>query len=88
MFASRMRLRCRPSASITGERRMRLNASARKMLISCSYRFGIHDVKELELMGRVTEQGYVWDEKVVKRAIPPANTLELRKNALMGGRRR
>ena len=48
----------------------------------------IHDIKELEPMGYVTEQGYVWNENVVKRAIPSINMLDLKKAMLLGGRQR
>ena len=50
--------------------------------------FGIHDVEELAPMGYVTEQGYVWNENVMKRALPHINMLDLKKAALMGSRRR
>jgi len=50
--------------------------------------YGIHDAKELDPMGYVTEHGYVWDEKIVKRAIPSINMIDLKKAALIGDQRR
>jgi len=49
---------------------------------------GIHDASGLELMGCVTEQGYVWDEAIVKKAFPSASMIELRKAVLNKTRRR
>ena len=50
--------------------------------------FGIHEVSGLELMGCVTEQGYVWDEAIAKKAFPGAKMIELKKAALNKTRRK
>ena len=50
--------------------------------------FGIHDATDLTPMGHVTDRGYVWDEAVVRKALPSANIMELKKAALNIGRRR
>ena len=49
--------------------------------------FSIHEPTSLELLGRPSVQGYVWDEAVVKKAIPSINMLDLKKSTL-GNRRR
>ena len=43
---------------------------------------GIHEPSALELLGCVTENGYVWDEAVVKKAFSDAKMIELKKAVL------
>ena len=50
--------------------------------------FGIHEPSGLELLGCVTENGYVWDEAVVKKAFPDAQMIELKKAVLNKARRK
>ena len=39
-------------------------------------------------MGCVSEQGYVWDEAIVKKAFPEAKMIELKKAVLNKTRRK
>jgi len=49
--------------------------------------FGIHESKGLELLGRSTETGYIWDEAMVRKALPNVSILELKKAALQRRRK-
>ena len=40
--------------------------------------FGIHETGDLELMGYVTEEGSVWHDAVVKKAIPKVSMNDLK----------
>ena len=49
--------------------------------------FDIHHAKTLDLLGQLTESGYIWDEETLKRVLPDVNVLELRKATLNTRRR-
>jgi len=50
--------------------------------------FGIHEPVDMELMGHVTNDGYVWCDSIVKKALPEISMLELKKRTLNLGKRR
>ena len=44
--------------------------------------FDIHDAKNLDLLGMVTDSGYVWDEAAMKTHFPAIKIVELKKASL------
>ena len=50
--------------------------------------FGIHEAQGIELMGNITENGYVWNDEIVKKAIPSVNLIQLKKESLNKKQRR
>ena len=44
--------------------------------------FGTHKAQGIELMVNITENGYVWNDGIVKKAIPSVNLIQLKKDSL------
>ena len=42
----------------------------------------IHSAMSMELLGRVTDGGYVWNDEAVKSTLPAVNLVELKKATL------
>ena len=61
---------------------LKKQATEDKEFILVPKSYGIHESEGIELMGEVTEKGYVWNDGIVKKALPSVNLIQRKKDAL------